>query len=200
MGLYREFIRGLIENPRGVSAPTPSSAPLAAAIAAKVNPFVPGLVVELGAGTGAVTAALLARGVSPDRLMAFESSPAFCRLLTARFPGVWVVCGDAFAFDTHLSDDDRVAAVVSGLPLLHFTPARRRELIRRSLDRQGVHGRFIQLSYGWRPATPPGSDFLIGGQMVWRNFPPAHVWTYTKAPQRAAAPPRKLAASLSVPA
>ena len=58
---YGDFLRGLLKDPRGVSAPTPSSPALAAAMAERVDPLRPGLVVELGAGTGVVTEALLAR-------------------------------------------------------------------------------------------------------------------------------------------
>ena len=52
---YGEFFRGLLHNPRAVSAPTPSSPALAAAMAAKVDRLRPGLVLELGPGTGVVT-------------------------------------------------------------------------------------------------------------------------------------------------
>ena len=58
---YGVFLRGLISNPKGVSAPTPSSPVLAQAIAAELDLSRPGLVLELGPGTGAVTAALLMR-------------------------------------------------------------------------------------------------------------------------------------------
>ena len=54
MSGYGDFLKGLLRDPGGVSAPTPSSPALAAAIAAKVDPLRPGLVVELGAGSGAV--------------------------------------------------------------------------------------------------------------------------------------------------
>jgi phosphatidylethanolamine/phosphatidyl-N-methylethanolamine N-methyltransferase len=186
MGLYMQFLKGLWADPRGVSAPTPSSHALAAAIAAKVNPFLPGLVVELGAGTGAVTAALMARGVTADRIVAFESSDHFCALLHKRFPGIRIVRGDALTFDRHLEEGDKIAAVVSGLPLLHLAPCVRQDLIERSLDRQGPHGRFVQLSYGWVSAVPAATrKFAVSKQIVWRNIPPAHVWTYIRAARSA---------------
>ncbi len=90
------------------------------AIAAKVDPLRPGLVVELGAGSGAVTQALLARGIAPERLIAIEYSDYFSGLLTRRFPGVTVICGDAFDFDRHMPMGEPIAAIVSGLPLLNF--------------------------------------------------------------------------------
>jgi phosphatidylethanolamine/phosphatidyl-N-methylethanolamine N-methyltransferase len=186
MSGYGEFLKGLLRDPGGVSAPTPSSPALAAVIAAKVDPLRPGVVVELGAGSGAVTQALLARGIAPERLIAIEYSDYFARLLSKRFPGVTVICGDAFDFDRHMPIGEPIAAIVSGLPLLNFSPRNRRALIERALVLQGVGGRFIQLSYGWRP--PIGSAFGVppGKSTVWRNFPPAHIWTFSAQTQRAA--------------
>jgi phosphatidylethanolamine/phosphatidyl-N-methylethanolamine N-methyltransferase len=181
---HLEFLRGLFENPRGVRAPTPSSAFLSAAMADEVDLQRAGLVIELGAGTGPVTQALLNRGIATERLLVIESTPAFVKLLRQRFPNVRVVQGDALSFDQHVPPGSAVASVVSGLPLLSFPAALRRALIGRGLVLQGDGGRFIQLSYGWRPAV---SDVAlrVTRRFVWRNVPPAFVWTYTKAPAAA---------------
>ncbi len=81
---YGAFLRGLIANPKGVSAPTPSSPALAEAIAAELDPSRPGLVIELGAGTGAVTAALIRR-VGAGRVIAIERDAHFARLLRRNY-------------------------------------------------------------------------------------------------------------------
>jgi len=60
---YGDFLRGLVNDPKGVSAPTPSSPALARVIAAEVDLSREGLVIELGPGTGVVTEALLERGL-----------------------------------------------------------------------------------------------------------------------------------------
>jgi len=179
---YGDFLRGLLKNPRAVSAPTPSGPVLAAAMAEKVDPLRPGLVVELGAGTGVVTEALIARGISPDRLVVIEYSAYFADLLRSRFPGATVIQGDAFLFERYLPEDARISAVVSGVPLLNFPLWRRKFLIDRGLGVQDAGGRFIQLSYGWKPPIDPGRREL-SKSLVWRNFPPAHVWTYRALPQ-----------------
>jgi phosphatidylethanolamine/phosphatidyl-N-methylethanolamine N-methyltransferase len=179
---YSVFLRGLLQNPRQVSAPTPSSAALAGAIAGQVDVSAPGLIVELGAGTGAVTAALAARGVPGHRIVAIERDEHFAGVLRTRFPAIYVHCGDALIFEKYLPKDAQIAAVISGLPLLHLPVGIRRGLLRKALNCSGRT--FVQLSYSWRPPVPADDPSIsIVKRMVWRNFPPAHVWTYRGAPR-----------------
>ena len=180
MSSYADFLRGLWDDPKAVSAPTPSGHSLAHAIAAEVQPSSPGLVVELGAGTGAVTAALVARGIDEARLAVFESIPTFHELLVRRFPRAKVFCADAFHFDNYLPAGSPVAAVVSGIPLLNHRVSDRSALIEMALDRQNIGGQFIQLSYGWWPPIPAGPLLSLSKVTVLRNLPPAHVWIYRR--------------------
>jgi phosphatidylethanolamine/phosphatidyl-N-methylethanolamine N-methyltransferase len=177
---YGAFLRGLIANPKGVSAPTPSSPVLADAIAAELDLSRPGLVIELGPGTGAVTAALQKR-VGAERLLAIERETSFLTPLRTRFPDVDIRYGDALAFERFLPPDARIAAVVSGLPLLHLPQPARRSLLARALAAQGPGGLFIQLSYSWRPPVKAGDGMTLTKRAIWQNFPPAHVWTYRSA-------------------
>jgi phosphatidylethanolamine/phosphatidyl-N-methylethanolamine N-methyltransferase len=175
---YGDFLRGLVNDPKGVSAPTPSSPALARAIAAEVDLSREGLVIELGPGTGVVTQALLQRGVPADRLVAIEQEPNFAQLMRKRFPSIKLYQHDAVNFEHCIRSGAKVAAIVSGLPLLNFPQPSRRSLLRRALTCQGSGGSFIQLSYSWRPPVLPGPGMLLSKKIVWRNFPPAHVWTY----------------------
>ena len=173
---YGDFLRGLLDNPRGVSAPAPSSAALAKAIAEEVDASVPGLVVELGAGTGAVTAGLAARGLG-SRMVAVEQDESFASMVKARFPLIDVRQGDALLFDSFLPPEAEIAAVVSGLPLLNFPLPARKALLARARARLQPQGVFVQLSYSWKPPVPPNGAKL-SRRLVLRNFPPACVWTY----------------------
>ncbi|HEY2010915.1 MAG TPA: hypothetical protein VGH23_18140 [Rhizomicrobium sp.] len=177
---FGDFFLGAIKNPKGVSALTPSSPSLARAIAGEVDIGREGLVIELGPGTGAVTAALLARGISAERLLLVEAEAQFVLVLERLYPGLDVRRGDALRFAQHLAPSVRVAAVVSGLPLLHFSMSVREQLIHESLARGGPGGLFIQLSYGWQPPVPAQCGLAITKKIVWSNLPPAHVWTYRK--------------------
>ena len=175
---YGEFLRGLINDPRGVSAPAPSSPALARAIAAEVDPLREGLVIELGPGTGVVTQALLDHGIDAERLIAIEQEPSFVGLMRERFPQVTLCCGDALMFENCIPPSAKVAAIISGLPLLNLPVSTRHSLLRRALRRQGSGGSFIQLSYSWRPPVSPQGGMELESRAIWRNFPPAHVWIY----------------------
>jgi phosphatidylethanolamine/phosphatidyl-N-methylethanolamine N-methyltransferase len=94
---------------------------------------------------------------------------------------VRTICSDAFDFARCLPPG-KVAAVVSGLPLLHVPPARRMALLKTALALQGTDKRFIQLSYSWSPPIAPRRGMVLKKTIVWKNFPPAHVWTYRAAP------------------
>ena len=177
---YADFLRGLWDDPKAVSAPTPSGKPLARAIAAEVDLDAPGLVVELGAGTGTVTSALIERGIREERLVLFESVPAFHALLSRRFPRAAVLCADAFRFDRFLPENARIAAMVSGIPLLNYPRAARAHLIEQALARQGAKASFIQLSYGWWPPISPEAGTRLSKRRILKNLPPAHIWIYRR--------------------
>jgi phosphatidylethanolamine/phosphatidyl-N-methylethanolamine N-methyltransferase len=131
----------------------------------------------MGPGTGAVTAALVKRA-GAERILAIERETSFLTPLRTRFPDVDIRYGDALAFERFLPQGAVIAAVVSGLPLLHLPQARRRSLLARALAAQGPGGSFIQLSYSWRPPVKAREGVTLTKRAVWQNFPPAHVWTY----------------------
>lgn len=177
------FLRALVTRPKNIGAVLPSSPALAKAIAAQVSPH-SGPVLEIGAGTGVVSDALLTRGVSADRLTLLEYDPELCRYLEKRFPHLHVICGDAFDLTHALGPRYAApfAAIVSGLPLLNHPPARRRAFMEGVAERLMPGAPFIQFSYGPMPPVPP-----LPGQTVTRaatvlaNIPPAKVWVYRKA-------------------
>src|SRR5690348_10305611 len=61
-------------------------------------------IVELGAGTGPITAELVKRVKPHTKLLVIELDPDLCSRLKARFPQVDVVQGDACQFDKLLTD------------------------------------------------------------------------------------------------
>ncbi len=114
------FFRLWLKDPFKIGAIAPSSPELARAMANQVPNTTHYPIVELGGGTGAITSALLERGVAPEKLIVVERDPTLHDLLQKRFPKVNVVQGDAAHLGAllHPHGISKVSAVVSGLPLL----------------------------------------------------------------------------------
>lgn len=173
------FFRSWLKAPLKVAAYGPSSRALARRMFEEARIGADGPVIELGAGTGALTAALVEGGVDPKRLVLYESLPEFVAVLTERFPGARIVSGDAYAAPVELDIDD-AAAIVSGLPLVQYPP--RAAYVTECLDRLCRPGaRFCQITY--MPSSPvplkqlPGIAHRVSAT-IWGNFPPARVWSY----------------------
>jgi phosphatidylethanolamine/phosphatidyl-N-methylethanolamine N-methyltransferase len=189
------FLRSWMQDPLRAGAFKPSSPDLARAMAAQVDPAIPGPVVELGPGTGAITRALVERGVDPSRLVLLEADPNFCALLRRRWPTALVMQADAYGAASVMRDFDLpAAAVVAGLPLLVRPPATRLRLVMDCLRQAAPGAPFVQFTYFVRspvPAPRPGLR-AHGSSMVWRNLWPARVWTY-RLPRRMPARPMEAA-------
>ena len=179
-----QFLSAWLRNPRQAGALLPSGLRLARAMAAPVNPG-RGLVVELGTGTGAITRALIARGVREDQLILVEKDPALFGEMERRFPGVVALQGDA----AHLSQLLNRAGVgcpgtlVSSLPLLSMTRRQRLRVLIQMFSSLGVGGVLVQFTYSPLPPIPDVLAVALGvtGTRVARvfsNLPPAAVWVY----------------------
>jgi phosphatidylethanolamine/phosphatidyl-N-methylethanolamine N-methyltransferase len=178
------FLRAWWAAPLQTGAQLPSSPDLARAMAAAIDPMIPGAVVELGAGTGAVTAALIARGVPPERLVLIETNPAFCAMLRARYPRATVLEIDAYAAPRHLRalGIGPIAAIVSGLPLLVRKAAARQRLLLGCLRLAAPGALFVQFTYFYQSPIPTGGNITAtASPMIWRNLWPARVWSFRRA-------------------
>ena len=176
------FRRRLLRNPRQISAIAPSSHTLARAMTLGLGPG-SGPVVEFGPGTGRFTAAILARGVPPENLTLFELDEEFVPYLRRKFPGVTV--HQAPAQEAARLVTGKVAAVISGLPLLSMPDAVREGIVAAGFDILAPRGRFVQFTYGPRPPLPPEQIASLGltvdkGFKVWANLPPARVYRFRR--------------------
>jgi len=194
------FLKTLIGSPRLTGAVSPSGRRLAQAMARAIGPVRQGLVIELGPGTGPVTKALLESGVAPTDLLLVEYDRGFCSLLAARFPGVRIVQGDAYALSETLGGliDRPVRAVVSSLPLLNQKREVRSILFADAFALMRSDGVFVQFTYGLGspiPASDCAGRFAARASApIWRNLPPARVWTYRLS--SSAKPPETMMARL----
>ncbi|MGC2222022.1 MAG: rRNA adenine N-6-methyltransferase family protein [Methylocella sp.] len=184
------FFRSWLDNPAVAGAISPSGRFLARMMARYVDPRKAGPVVELGPGTGAITEALLERGIAPRRLFLVEFDPGFCKLLKRRFPGVHVIKGDAYQLSLTLRDRLRrpAAAIVSSLPLLLKPEAQRLALLAGAFDCMSPDGCFVQFTYGRVSPVPRDKTSALdihveASPPVWLNLPPARVWIYRRQAQ-----------------
>ncbi|MGE0715848.1 MAG: class I SAM-dependent methyltransferase [Alphaproteobacteria bacterium] len=177
-----------MQAPTRIGSIWPSGPALGRAMADQVDLSVPGTVVELGAGTGPVTAALLQAGVPPQRLVSVERDPALARVLRERFPGIRVVEGDAGDLVRLLAREgvDQAAAIVSSLPLVSLPKALVTSVVEGSFALLHPKGSYIQFTYGLVSPIPLRRFHLDGRKVTraWRNLPPAVVWRYRRQPGR----------------
>ena len=177
------FLKQVASKPREVVALAPSSRALARRMAEAV-PDGPGNIVELGAGTGKITAALLEAGVPVDAIHSFEINPVFCDHLEREHPELRVYRDRAENFSRH--GIEGIKAVVSGLPLLSMDEGIQRRIVGSAFGHLRPGGSFIQFTYG---PVPPVSkavrdELSLGwtrSETIWGNMPPATSYTFYRA-------------------
>jgi phosphatidylethanolamine/phosphatidyl-N-methylethanolamine N-methyltransferase len=183
------ILRELLRTPRDIGALCPSSAALANEMA---RPFSAsflksGCLVELGAGTGPVTEALLRRGISPSRIAVVEKSQALAVCLKERFPDANVICCSAEELEANLGGLGSVLAVVSSLPFRSL-PSASCTAIMSEVERILVPGGlFVQFTYALLGEMPfiPKSFRKVRSKVILRNVPPAKVEVFRKPKPRA---------------
>lgn len=182
---WLSFVERMARNPRAIGAISPASPALAEAMADQVDFALPGRVLELGPGTGAITKALIRRGMGPERVIAVEADATFARMLRSRFSGLEVVEGDA-TNAARIRELGPFSAIISSLPLLNFPPHERVGLVLALLELLPPGAPFVQYSYGVRPPLPRSGDLRVTlADKVWRNLPPARIWVYHARGQEA---------------
>ena len=177
------FFRQLLSRPKQISAIAPSSRFLARAMAADLGPAT-GRVVEFGPGTGVLTKAILAAGVTPQNLTLFEFNADFVGHLRRSFPGVTVHNDGAQTAPFHV--EKGVSAVISGLPLLSMPLEIRESIVKAAFDILAPDGIYVQFTYGPRPPISDAQIAALGLTVrqtarVILNLPPARVFTFRRS-------------------
>ncbi len=188
-----DFVKEFACSPFHVGSICPSSRALASRLvslawdtAQSASPAVAanGLLIDLGAGPGPVTGALLRAGVAPERIVAVERSASFARTFTQRYRQVPLLVGDAADLRQMLATTypaTPVAAIISSLPFRAIprkTASRiLRELRETLIERGGV---LVQYSYAWwlKDALCKEGFSPHESRLVFQNVPPARVESY----------------------
>ena len=176
------FLRHWIRDPLGIGALFPSSARVAQAMARQLQLDRPGVIVELGAGTGSLTRGLIAAGCPAERLIVVESEPQLTEYLAQRIPGPRAVCGDAREVGTLMDEIGvkDVATVISSLPIKWFPLEDQRATLLPCLERLGPGGSFIQLTNAWASPVQAKALGIHAKQVarIWWHFLPVQIWRY----------------------
>ncbi|MGH3647856.1 MAG: class I SAM-dependent methyltransferase [Micromonosporaceae bacterium] len=190
MSFLREFVR----NPRQTGSIAASSGPVVRMLLDSLDLTAARRVVELGAGTGAVTAGLAER-LGPDAaLLAVELNPEFAHALRRRFssPSVRIANRSATELPELLRAQrwGPVDAIASGLPWTLMSDRERRDTLDMVVDVLAPDGQFVTLTCLHQTVT--GSGRLLRqlleerfGQVrrqpvVWAAVPPMFVYRCTQ--------------------
>jgi phosphatidylethanolamine/phosphatidyl-N-methylethanolamine N-methyltransferase len=183
------FLWQWLKSPRSMASVAPSGRQLGQ-LMADALPAGFHRIVELGAGTGAITDALVRHGISPTSLLAVEMNPILHEVLARRFPQLHLAHGDArhlreLVIESGAFVCGEVDAVLSSLGLLSMPKELQRDILAAAFDVLRADGVFIQYTYG--RSSPLDEDVCrqLGlrstqAGLAWRNLPPARVYVYRK--------------------
>ncbi len=187
---WMTFIQQWWKNPLAMSSVAPSGRQLAS-LMVDALPAGARRVVELGAGTGAITRALVDRPAGADHLLVVEMNPVLHEILLQEFPCVRVACGDARQLDELLLQHGAFEpghgdAVVSSLGLLPMPVSVQRTIMAAAFEAMHPEGVFVQYTYGLAPPVAPEVAEDLGLRCerlgtAWLNLPPARVFVYRRA-------------------
>lgn len=181
----RTFASAVVRTPATIGAIAPSSATLAHRLAEVVPSDGAPTVVELGPGTGSVSAAIADRLPVRGRAVAVEIDEVLVDYLHRARPALDVVHGDAAHLGKVLVEAgiDRVDAVVSGLPWALLGVAGQERIMDQVVDALAPGGVFTTFAYLHALPMSPARRFrsllrtrfdeVLPTRCVWRNTPPA---------------------------
>jgi len=176
------FLRQVIRNPRAMGSIVPSTRYLGQVIGRAAAASQTGPVLEIGAGTGSFTRAMVDAGIEQERLHIVEMNAGLCRHLRRQFPRANVIHADATRLCEYLPPEtiQRFVLVVSGLPLVNMPRHMSQAIVSQVKACMAPDGRLLQFTY--LPFSPirVSRHALRGQRIAWvfRNVPPASVWQY----------------------
>lgn len=175
------FLRRWLAHPLQMGSIVPSSPALCERLVRLAWPMPGRLVLELGAGTGVISQALLAAGLAPEHLIVVEIDPGLVAHLRQTLPGACVIAGDARRLPELLPERflGRIGSVICGIPLVLLPRAEQKQFID-AISAVAPGRGFRHFSYCMTSPLPAAQHGLRAAREAWvpRNFPPASIWHY----------------------
>jgi phosphatidylethanolamine/phosphatidyl-N-methylethanolamine N-methyltransferase len=175
------FFRRWLQNPLQMGSIVPSSPILGKLIAKHIEKGSEAAVLELGAGTGAVTHSLIRSGIAPKRIVLVEIVPEMAEHLELTFPETKVLQADAFNLPAdklnHIAAN--IGTVICGIPLVLLPKKKQRQFIDQ-VEAVAPGKGFLLYTYCITSPLPYRTLKLEAERLAWTplNFPPASVWHY----------------------
>ncbi len=193
------FLREFVRAPLRTASVVPSSRSLAERMVLPLHnrnwSHRAPVVFELGPGTGAVTRVIQETAPAGTRHLGIELNPAMAQHLSAAFPAVEVIVGTAADLPQALvaRGIDGVDLIISGLPWQSFAGPAGLRLVDTIAGCLAPGGCYTQFTYSWTRWAPPAKrqhralsatfDEVQVSRTIWRNLPPAFVYTSTRPTQ-----------------
>lgn len=175
------FFKRWLRNPLQMGSIVPSSPVLGQLIAKHIVKGSDAAVLELGAGTGAITHSLIHCGIAPKRIVLLEIVPEMADHLALKFPETMVLQADAFNLPVdklrHIAPN--IGNVICGIPLVLLSEKKQRQFIDQ-VEAIAPGKGFLLYTYCISSPLPYCTLKLEAERLAWTplNFPPASVWHY----------------------
>ena len=177
------WLKNYIKHPLVMGSILPTSGSASKLMAKDLVAPEANLVLELGSGTGAITQALLRKGVLEENLVLVEINQEFCNILEGKYPKATVLCMGALDFfkNDYKFSNIKFDVIVSGLPLVSMGTSQSELICDLSIRQLNCRGHFVQVTYFLKCPFPKTIIYkykliakLTGFTLL--NFPPAFVW------------------------
>lgn len=193
------FVLQALRSLTRIGAIAPTSPGVARRMASLVPPGPGRIVVELGAGTGAISAAIGPRLGEGARHLAVEREPELLDALRRKAPWAEQVLGDAQDLSGRLKDlgVSQADVVLSSLPWANFDPDLQRRILGQVIESLAPDGLFATIAYrptrmtersrAFRAALLTSFDDVSISPTLWANLPPTRLYVCRAPSSR---PPR----------
>lgn len=182
------FMREFIKNPMKMGSITPSSKFLANKmideICLKKNNFI----IELGAGTGAITKNIIEKVEDQNNFLTVEINPQLATFLKDKFPNLNIAEISAEFLKEYLTENNLPQAngIISGLPWAIFNDQIQNTILTSIVDSLAQNGTFVTFAYIHALKMKPAKLFkqklnkhfksVQVSTPIWINIPPAIIY------------------------